>query len=226
MIEISKLAKVFANDTGAPVLGEVDLSIADNEFVVLLGRSGCGKTTLLNLIAGLETPSGGELRVGGKKVTGPGAGKGMVFQQGALFPWLTAKANIAFAAVNRGVKKEAADALALELLALVGLAAAAEKYPFELSGGMQQRVAIARALVTDPSLLLADEPTGNLDTARSHEIMALLTALNRDKGLTVVMVTHEADMAAYARRVVRLVDGLIASDTRNDAPAGAPEGTS
>ena len=86
MIEISKLAKVFANDTGAPVLGEVDLSIADNEFVVLLGRSGCGKTTLLNLIAGLETPSGGELRVGGKKVTGPGAGKGMVFQQGALFP--------------------------------------------------------------------------------------------------------------------------------------------
>jgi len=110
MIEISKLAKVFANDSGAPVLGEVDLSIAPNEFVVLLGRSGCGKTTLLNLIAGLETPSGGELRVNGKKVTGPGAGKGMVFQQGALFPWLTAKANIAFAAANRGVKKDAADA--------------------------------------------------------------------------------------------------------------------
>ncbi|MBL8655360.1 MAG: ABC transporter ATP-binding protein [Alphaproteobacteria bacterium] len=190
MIEISKLSKVFANDSGAPVLGEVDLSIAPNEFVVLLGRSGCGKTTLLNLIAGLETPSGGELRVNGKKVTGPGAGKGMVFQQGALFPWLTAKANIAFAAINRGMKKDAADALALELLALVGLAAAADKYPFELSGGMQQRVAIARALALDPEILLMDEPFGALDEITRNEMQDELLRVWAQRRKTVVFVTH------------------------------------
>jgi ABC-type nitrate/sulfonate/bicarbonate transport system ATPase subunit len=190
MIEVSKLSKMFGNDPGAPVLGALDLSIAPNEFVVLLGRSGCGKTTLLNLIAGLETPSGGDLRVNGKNVTGPGAGKGMVFQQGALFPWLTAKANIAFAAVNRGMTKSQADALARELLALVGLADAGEKYPFELSGGMQQRVAIARALALDPEILLMDEPFGALDEITRNEMQDELLRVWAQRRKTVVFVTH------------------------------------
>jgi len=189
-IEIGGLAKNFVNDAGPPVLGAVDLTIAENEFVVLLGRSGCGKTTLLNIVAGLEQPSAGIVRVDGAPVTGPGAGKGMVFQQGALFPWLTARRNIEFAAVNRGVASEAAGKLADELLALVGLAGSEHKFPFELSGGMQQRVAIARALALDPKILLMDEPFGALDEITRNEMQDELLRVWAQRRKTVVFVTH------------------------------------
>lgn len=190
-IEISGLAKRFATDGGAaPVLGAVDLAIAENEFVVLLGRSGCGKTTLLNIVAGLETPSGGTVRVHGETVTRPGAGKGMVFQQGALFPWLTAQRNVEFAAINRGLPRDDAARLAQELLALVGLAGAEQKYPFELSGGMQQRVAIARALALDPQILLMDEPFGALDEITRNEMQEELLRVWTQRRKTVVFVTH------------------------------------
>jgi ABC-type nitrate/sulfonate/bicarbonate transport system ATPase subunit len=189
-IEISGLAKSFAHDPGPPVLGAVDLGIEENEFVVLLGRSGCGKTTLLNLVAGLETPSAGRILVGGTPVTGPGGGKGMVFQQGALFPWLSARRNIAFAARNRGVASAEADRLADELLALVGLAGEGHKYPFELSGGMQQRVAIARALALDPKILLMDEPFGALDEITRNEMQDELLRVWAQRRKTVVFVTH------------------------------------
>jgi len=188
-IEVIGLSKAFGNDA-APVLGAVDLAIGENEFVVLLGRSGCGKTTLLNIIAGLERPSGGSVHVGGNPVTAPGAGKGMVFQQGALFPWLTAQRNIEFAALNRGSGAAEATRLAKELLALVGLAGAEQKYPFELSGGMQQRVAIARALALDPKILLMDEPFGALDEITRNEMQDELLRVWAQRRKTVVFVTH------------------------------------
>jgi ABC-type nitrate/sulfonate/bicarbonate transport system ATPase subunit len=189
-IQAVGLSKSFANDTAAPVLGAVDLSIGENEFVVLLGRSGCGKTTLLNIIAGLEQPSSGSVRVGGSPVTAPGDGKGMVFQQGALFPWLTAQRNIEFAALNRGVSARDATRLATELLALVGLVGSEQKYPFELSGGMQQRVAIARALALDPKILLMDEPFGALDEITRNEMQDELLRVWAQRRKTVVFVTH------------------------------------
>jgi ABC-type nitrate/sulfonate/bicarbonate transport system ATPase subunit len=192
MIEIDGVTKSFATDGGESllVLDAIDLSIAENEFVVLLGRSGCGKTTLLNIIAGLEQPSAGEVRVAGQRVTRPGAGKGMVFQQNALFPWLTAERNVAFAASNRGLGRAEARALAHELLVLVGLEGAAAKYPFELSGGMQQRVAIARALALDPAILLMDEPFGALDELTRNEMQDELLRVWSQRQKTVVFVTH------------------------------------
>ncbi len=189
-ITISGLAKAFENDAGPPVLGAVDLAIAENEFVVLLGRSGCGKTTLLNIVAGLEKPTAGSVLVEGQPVEGPGRGKGMVFQQGALFPWLTAQQNIEFAAINRGLTRGDATGLAGDLLALVGLAGAAQKYPFELSGGMQQRVAIARALALDPKILLMDEPFGALDEITRNEMQDELLRVWARRRKTVIFVTH------------------------------------
>ena len=145
---------------------------------------------------------------GGPAPPGHGGGKGVVFQQGALFPWLTAAANVAFAAKSRGVPPAERDALCSELLALVGLAGAESKYPFELSGGMQQRVAIARALAGSPRLLLADEPTGNLDSLMARGVMELLEEINR-QGTTIVMVTHDPELAARAQRNVHVIDGQV-----------------
>jgi ABC-type nitrate/sulfonate/bicarbonate transport system ATPase subunit len=222
-IEISGLAKSFAHDPGPPVLGAVDLGIEENEFVVLLGRSGCGKTTLLNLVAGLETPSAGRILVGGTPVTGPGGGKGMVFQQGALFPWLTARRNIAFAARNRGLAASASDQLADELLALVGLAGAGHKYPFELSGGMQQRVAIARALALDPKILLMDEPFGALDAMTRDAMNLELQRIWMETGRTVVLVTHSIAEATFlGDRIVLLSPRPGRIDTVIDVPFARP----
>jgi ABC-type nitrate/sulfonate/bicarbonate transport system ATPase subunit len=191
-ITIHGVSKRFATDPAAmpPVLDRVDLSIAPNEFVALVGRSGCGKTTLLNIIAGLDSASEGEVRVGGAAVSGPGGGKGVVFQQNALFPWLTAEGNIAFAARNRGLARAGAAALSRDLLRLVGLEAAAAKYPVELSGGMQQRVAIARALALDPAILLMDEPFGALDEITRTEMQDELLRVWEARRKTVVFVTH------------------------------------
>ena len=222
-IRIAGVGKRFPTDTPElpPVLASISLDIAENEFAVLLGRSGCGKTTLLNIIAGLERASSGEVRVDDAVVTRPGAGKGMVFQQGALFPWLTAAQNVEFAARNRGVAASRRGTLSRELLALVGLTGSEQKYPFELSGGMQQRVAIARALALDPHILLMDEPFGALDELTRIEMQNELLRVWAARRKTVVFVTHsiwEALMLADRIIVMAPRPGRIVLDRRIDLP--------
>jgi len=222
-IAIVGVGKRFATDpAGTPaVLGRIDLAIAPSEFVALVGRSGCGKTTLLNIIAGLETASDGEVRVGGARVTGPGGGKGVVFQQNALFPWLTALGNVAFAARNRGLSRAEAEDLANDLLRLVRLDGAAAKYPVELSGGMQQRVAIARALALDPAILLMDEPFGALDEITRTEMQEELLRVWEARRKTVVFVTHSITEALIlADRVLVLAPrpGRVVLERRVDLP--------
>jgi ABC-type nitrate/sulfonate/bicarbonate transport system ATPase subunit len=222
-IDIRGVGKSFPVDSASvpPVLGAIDLSIRDNEFVVLLGRSGCGKTTLLNIVAGLEAPTSGEVLVGGRAVTGPGGGKGMVFQQNALFPWLTAQANIKFAAENRGLRRPEATLLASDLLRLVGLEGIDDKYPAELSGGMQQRVAIARALALDPAILLMDEPFGALDEITRNEMQDELLRVWQVRQKTVLFVTHSIwEALMLADRVVVLASrpGRIVLEQEIHAP--------
>ena len=222
-IEIDRVGKVFAGEApGAPpVLSEIDLTIAENEFVVLLGRSGCGKTTLLNIVAGLDAATSGEVRVGGRRVTGPGGGKGMVFQQNALFPWLTAAHNVMFAAEMRGLSRGEAQALADDLLRLVGLEGVGDKYPTELSGGMQQRVAIARALALDPAILLMDEPFGALDELTRNEMQDELLRVWQARRKTVLFVTHSIwEALMLADRIVVLAPrpGRIALEQKIAEP--------
>jgi len=203
-------------------LAGVDLTIQRGEFVAIMGPSGSGKSTAMNIVGCLDTPTRGTYRF-----SGVDAGRldrsrravlrnryiGFVFQGYNLLPRTTAAENVELPLVYRGVPARKRRQLAMDALASVGLVGREGHTPAELSGGQQQRVAIARAIVTKPTLLVADEPTGNLDTARSHEIMDLLTQLNRTQGLTIVMVTHEADIAAYASRNISFLDGQIASDT-------------
>jgi ABC-type nitrate/sulfonate/bicarbonate transport system ATPase subunit len=222
-IRIQSVSKAFATDApgAAPVLGELSLDVRENEFVVLLGRSGCGKTTLLNIVAGLEVASSGSVRVDDELVQRPGQGKGVVFQQGALFPWLTAEENVAFAARSRGVPPLDRAALCRELLSLVGLTGAERKYPFELSGGMQQRVAIARALALDPHILLMDEPFGALDELTRIEMQNELLRVWAARRKTVVFVTHsiwEALMLADRILVMAARPGRIVLDRRINLP--------
>jgi len=205
-------------------LAGVDLAISKGEFVSIMGPSGSGKSTAMNIIGCLDTPSAGTYRF-----MGVDAGRldrnrravlrnlyiGFVFQGYNLLPRTTAAENVELPLIYRGVPSATRRELAMRALAQVGLTGREHHTPAELSGGQQQRVAIARAIVTRPSLLLADEPTGNLDTARTHEIMDLLAGLNRETGLTIVMVTHELDVAAYARRTIRFLDGNVASDGLN-----------
>ena len=222
-IRVDHVSKRFATDAAGapPVLDDLSLDVRENEFVVLLGRSGCGKTTLLNIIAGLEHASTGEVRIDDTPVTRPGRGKGVVFQQGALFPWLTAAGNVAFAARSRGVAATEREALCSELLALVGLAGAEAKYPFELSGGLQQRVAIARALALDPHILLMDEPFGALDELTRIEMQNELLRVWAARRKTVVFVTHsiwEALMLADRILVMAPRPGRIVLDRRVALP--------
>jgi ABC-type nitrate/sulfonate/bicarbonate transport system ATPase subunit len=202
-----------AGVAGAAVLAGIDLAVAENEFVTLVGRSGCGKTTLLNIVAGLLEASAGEVLVDGAPVTGPGRGKGVVFQNKALFPWLTARRNVAFGARSRGLDAAACLREADELLALVGLAGSGERYPAELSGGMQQRVAIARALAQDPQILLMDEPFGALDEITRIEMQDELLRVWSSRRKTVLFVTHSITEAlALSDRVVVMGTGRIAAE--------------
>jgi ABC-type nitrate/sulfonate/bicarbonate transport system ATPase subunit len=206
-IEIERVTKRYESEDAAQglALQDVSLTIADNEFVTLVGRSGCGKTTLLNIIAGLVAPTSGEVRVDGRPVTGPGQGKGMVFQQHALFPWLTAVQNVEFAGKSRGVPRQERRETAAQLIELVGLQGFEDKYPVELSGGMQQRVAIARALALDPEILLMDEPFGALDELTRIEMQDELLRVWSSRKKTVVFVTHSIPEAlALSDRIVVL----------------------
>ena len=195
-----------------------NLEAAPGEVLALFGKSGSGKTTLLNMLAGLDHPTRGLIEIDGKNLEALGeAGRtelrrsrlGFVFQFFNLLPTLTAFENVYLALELAGKLNPAAARAALEK---VGLKGKENRYPHELSGGEQQRIAIARAIVKEPALVLADEPTGNLDTRTSVEIMELFTALNGEKGITVILVTHEPDIAAYSKRVLRFLDGHIVSD--------------
>jgi NitT/TauT family transport system ATP-binding protein len=183
---------------------KVSFDIAASEFLCIVGPSGCGKSTLLNIIAGFIPPSAGEIRIGGKAVTGHGMDRGVVFQDFAqLFPWRTALGNVAFGLEMKGLPKEQREAVALRQLALVKLEKFARSYPHHLSGGMQQRVAIARALAYNPAVLLMDEPFAALDALTRDDMQRLLADVWRETGKTVVYVTHNVAEAVYlADRVV------------------------
>ncbi|MEW6579122.1 MAG: ABC transporter ATP-binding protein [Chloroflexota bacterium] len=205
-IAIEHVTKRFNDeDERALALKDVSLHIEANEFVSIVGRSGCGKTTLLNMIAGFLQPTSGQVLVGGEPVGSPGPDRGMVFQHAALFPWLTAIQNIEFGPRNRGVPRRQRRAQAQELIELVRLGGFERKYPRELSGGMQQRVAIARALANDPDILLMDEPFGALDELTRSEMQLELLRIWEARKKTVVFVTHSIMEALYlSDRVVVL----------------------
>jgi putative ABC transport system ATP-binding protein len=223
LITFDKVWKTYGKgEAKVHALAGVDLSIDRGEFVAIMGPSGSGKSTAMNIIGCLDTPTSGrygflDVDAGrldrGSRATLRNLYVGFVFQGYNLLPRTTAVENVELPLIYRGVASGERRELAMKALGDVGLKGRETHTPAELSGGQQQRVAIARAIVTRPTLLVADEPTGNLDTARSHEIMELLTRLNEDLGLTVVMVTHEADVAAYAQRTIRFLDGHVASDT-------------
>jgi lipoprotein-releasing system ATP-binding protein len=241
LLELRDLRKRYniGRPNEAEVLRGVDLTLAAGEFVALIGPSGSGKSTLLNIIGLLEPLTAGTHRLQGDAVTGLDDAAltlrrrralGFVFQFHHLLPAFTALENVTLPALMRdGAVSPAERDRALAMLRAVGLEAAAAKRPGELSGGMQQRVAIARALVLQPPLVLADEPTGNLDTAASDEVFRLMRRMHRDLGTAFLIVTHDPRLAARCDRVVELVDGRIArderqvaADTENPASAGSP----
>ena len=199
-IMVDNVTKHFESadeDKPSIALKDVSLEIQDNEFVSIVGRSGCGKTTLLNMVAGLLQPTYGEIRIDGKVVHEPGSDRGMVFQHSALFPWLTAIDNIQFGPRNRGVPKNETQQQAQALIELVRLDGFENKYPRELSGGMQQRVAIARALANNPDILLMDEPFGALDELTRSEMQEELLRIWQTQKTTVIFVTHSILEALY-----------------------------
>ena len=211
----------------------IDLDIHAGEFVAIMGPSGSGKSTAMNILGCLDTPTGGEYLFKGAHFEALSRDKrarlrrrylGFVFQGFNLLARTSAQENVELPLLYRGDSASVRRAAAARALQAVGLGGWEHHTPAELSGGQQQRVAIARAIVTQPAVVLADEPTGNLDTQRSHEIMSLLMGLNKDHGITVLMVTHEPDMAAYAHRMVHFKDGSIAYDETNPQPiTAAPE---
>jgi len=231
LISLDQVCKDYL--TGPEVvhaLADVTISVEASEFVAIVGASGSGKSTLMNILGCLDRPSRGRYRLAGVDVTERSADEralvrnrlvGFVFQGFNLLPRTNALENVQLPLVYRGISQRDRRRRAARALEQVGLANRALHTPAQLSGGQQQRVAIARALVTEPPLLLADEPTGNLDTKTSSEVLALLQTLVKDQGLTIVLVTHEPDVAACAGRIVTMRDGRIASDVRNDAVRAA-----
>ncbi|HEX3810066.1 MAG TPA: ABC transporter ATP-binding protein [Rhizomicrobium sp.] len=223
LIELRGVSKTYGEGEAKVIaLDHVDLSIADHEFVAVMGPSGSGKSTTMNILGCLDTPTSGHYYFRGTDVGSLTRDQramlrryfiGFVFQGFNLLKRTTALENLELPLIYRGMPKAEQRERAQTVLAQVGLSDRAGHTASELSGGQQQRVAIARALVSDPSVVFADEPTGNLDTAKSHEIMTLLKSLNEERGLTIVLVTHEEDIAKYAKRQVRFLDGRIASDT-------------
>ena len=222
LIELRGVKKIYGTGEAAvAALAGVDLIVEDGEFVAVMGPSGSGKSTSMNILGCLDTPTFGHYYFRGADVGTLSRDQrallrrnylGFVFQGFNLLKRTTALENLELPLIYRGIKRSERRKIGMRTLAQVGLADRWDHTAAELSGGQQQRVAIARALVTSPSVVFADEPTGNLDTAKSHEIMQLLQSLNRERGLTIVLVTHEEDVASYANRQVRFRDGLIESD--------------
>lgn len=229
LIELQQVSKVYGQGQAAVhALRGIDLQIQSGEFVAMMGPSGSGKSTCMNILGCLDTPTQGDYLFDGVNVAQLSRNEramirrhfvGFVFQGFNLLSRTTALENVELPLIYRGVPVEQRHQQAREALRLVGLNGWERHTAAELSGGQQQRVAIARAIVTQPTILFADEPTGNLDTERSLEIMELLSGFNRDQNLTIVMVTHEADMARYASRNIRFVDGRIANDVLNGQAA-------
>lgn len=222
LIELRGVTKIYgAGAAAVSALGGVDICINPGEFVAVMGPSGSGKSTCMNILGCLDTPTSGAYLFQGVDVGRLTHNQrallrrnylGFVFQGFNLLNRTSAQENVELPLIYRHARAAERHALARQALAQVGLTGWEHHTPGELSGGQQQRVAIARATVTRPIVLLADEPTGNLDSKRSAEIMDLLTRLNRDQGITILMVTHEADMAAYAKRTIHFLDGLIEHD--------------
>jgi len=219
LIEIRDVSKIYERGRQkVEVLHHIDLDVAQGEFLALMGPSGSGKTTLLNLIGGLDSPSGGSITVGGQRIDNLGAGAlakwrasqvGFVFQFYNLMPMLSAQRNVELPLLLTKLSSADRRKRAAIALQLVGLADRAAHKPGELSGGQQQRVSIARAIVSDPTLLVCDEPTGDLDRQSAEEVLALLRALNRDHGKTVLMVTHDPKAAGYANQTLHLDKGTL-----------------
>jgi putative ABC transport system ATP-binding protein len=240
LIQLRQVTKRYGTGAGELLaLKGIDLEIHSGEFVAIMGPSGSGKSTAMNVLGCLDTPTSGEYLFMGAHVESLQRDQrarlrrrylGFVFQGFNLLARTSALENVELPLLYRGDSASERRVKAIKALQSVGLGGWERHTPSELSGGQQQRVAIARAIATEPAVVLADEPTGNLDTERSHEIMTLLLGLNRDQGITVLMVTHELDMAAYARRMVHFVDGRIVNDEINAHPsarlsATAPAGT-
>ena len=230
LIETRQLTKVYhLGETEVRALAGVSIDVAEGEFVAVMGPSGSGKSTFMNLVGCLDVPTTGEYRFNGEDVAGLSTDAlagirnrsiGFVFQQFNLLPRTSALANVELPLLYGGVPAAHRRERAQRKLEQVGIASRAAHHPAQLSGGQQQRVAIARALVNDPKLILADEPTGALDSMTSLEVMALLQQLNRDDGITIVLVTHEHDVATFASRLLTFRDGKLVADTRQ-IPADA-----
>ena len=229
LIAVRSMSKSYTmGPTTVMALDAVSLDIAEGEFVAIMGASGSGKSTFMNLLGCLDTPSAGEYRLAGEKVSELTTDQlatirnrriGFIFQQFNLLPRTSALENVELPLLYASIPSAERRALAMARLTEVGLGSRTDHQPSQLSGGQQQRVAIARALANNPSLILADEPTGALDSRTSIEIMALLQKLNAQR-MTIVMVTHESDIAAFASRIVTFRDGKIISDVKN-TPANA-----
>ena len=232
LISLRNITRVYGKGHAALyALNSVNLDIASGEFVAVMGPSGSGKSTVMNILGGLDTPTHGHYILHDSHVERLSRDErawlrrkyiGFVFQGFNLLARTSAQENVELPLLYRGENAVSRRRLARAALTSVGLAGWEYHMPSELSGGQQQRVAIARAIVTSPTLLLADEPTGNLDSERSREVMELLVQLNVRLGITVVMVTHDSNMAAYARRVINFIDGHLRGDWRNTSRESGP----
>jgi putative ABC transport system ATP-binding protein len=231
LMSLEDIGKDYVSEAATVhALRRVDLTIKRGEFVAMVGQSGSGKSTMMNIIGCLDRPTRGRYLLDGIDVTHRSNDEraivrnrliGFVFQGFNLLPRTTALENVELPLVYRGIAASERKKRAIKALESVNLSERLHHTPNQLSGGQQQRVAIARALVTEPPLLLADEPTGNLDTRTSYEVLGLLQALNHDKGITIVLVTHEPDIAACAKRVITMRDGRVRSDVVNEHPHDA-----
>jgi len=221
-LTLKNLSKTYFDlyaGTNVTAVHDVSLEVPAGEFVSIVGPSGCGKSTILNMIAGFLSITGGDILVGGTPVKGPGRDRGVVFQNFALFPWRTVLENVAFGPKMRGVPKDEREAIAHEYLALAKLTEAAQRFPNELSGGMQQRVGVMRALANEPDILLMDEPFASVDAQTRMTLQEELTRIWQEKKPTVIFITHDVPEAVFlGNRVVVLTKGRVLADIPVDLP--------
>ena len=221
IIEAQHVGQRFTADNGTEltVFDNISFNLYEGEIVAILGRSGAGKSTFLRALAGLVKPTSGTVKYRGKALTGPNPGIALVFQTFALMPWLTVQDNVELGLKARGVPRAERTKLALDAIDMIGLDGFESAYPKELSGGMRQRVGIARAFVTRPEVVFADEPTGNLDSKTTKEVMHMIRGFAKRFHQTIVLVSHDPEMTEYADRIVTLIDGRIVSNVENQVKA-------